>query len=181
MKKVILITLLGAISIPAIAQKYMTRTGKVTFFSSTPVENIEAFNNEVASVLDADKGSFVFQAPIKSFKFEKSLMQEHFNENYMESDKYPKSEYKGKITDPGSINFSKDGTYNVTTEGKLTIHGVTRDVKVPGTVTVKGDKVTVKSVFNVRPKDYKISIPGIVEEKIADEIEVTVNCILDKN
>ncbi len=180
MKKIISMLLISAIAIPAMAQKYMTRTGKISFFSSTPLENIEAFNNEVASVLDAEKNSFVFQAPIKSFKFEKSLMQEHFNENYMESNKYPKADYKGKITNADKVNFSKDGSYDVTTEGKLTIHGVTKDVKIPGTVVVKGDDVTIKSVFNVKPKDYKINIPGLVEDKIAEEIEVTVNCILNK-
>lgn len=180
MKRIVLaIALLCSVS-AAFAQKYMTRTGKVTFFSSTPIENIEAFNNETASVLNAENGEFVFQVPIKSFKFEKSLMQEHFNENYMESSKYPKATYKGEIADAGAVNFDKDGTYEVNTNGKLTIHGVTKDVSLPGTVTVKGDKVTVNSKFNVKPKDYEINIPGLVEDKIAESIEVTVNSILEK-
>src|SRR5690606_29851446 len=104
--------------------KYLTRSGKVTFFSSTPLEAIEAFNNEAASVMDAKTGDIVFQVPIRSFKFENALMQEHFNENYLESSKYPKAEFKGKITDINKVNFSKDGTYNVTSKGNLTIHGV---------------------------------------------------------
>src|ERR1043165_7970394 len=123
------------ISSSASAEKYMTRTGKITFFSATPLENIEAFNNEVAAVADASNGELVFQAPIKSFKFEKSMMQDHFNENYMESDKYPKADFKGRISNVGSVNFSKDGTYNVTANGKLTMHGVTRDITAPGTIT----------------------------------------------
>lgn len=180
MKKIILAAILMGSMTAVSAQKYMTRTGKVTFFSSTPMENIEAFNNETASVLDASNGDFVFQVPIKSFKFEKSLMQEHFNENYMESGKYPKAEYKGKITDLKSVNFAKNGTYNVTSKGKLTIHGVTKDVEIPGTVTVKDKSVTINSVFKVKPKDYGIAIPGLVENKIAKEIEVTVNSILEK-
>lgn len=180
MKKIMIaLALVGSIN-AAHAQKYMTRTGKVTFFSSTPMENIEAFNNETASVLDASNGDFVFQVPIKSFKFEKALMQEHFNENYMESDKYPKAEYKGKISDIKSVNFAKNGTYNVTSKGKMTIHGVTKDVELPGTVVVKDNTATLKSVFKVSPKDYKINIPGLVEGKIAKEIEVTVNSILEK-
>lgn len=180
MKKMIVVALIVCSASAVHAQKYMTRTGKVSFFSSTPVENIEAFNNETASVLDADNGEFVFQVPVKSFRFEKALMQEHFNENYMESSKYPKAEYKGMITDAGDVNYSKDGTYNVTTKGKLKIHGVTKDVTLPGTVVVKGDQVTINSVFKVRPEDYNINIPGVVENKIAKEIEVTVNSILAK-
>ncbi len=180
MKKLILAAVLVCGMTTAYAQKYMTRTGKVTFFSSTPLENIEAFNNETSAVLDASTGDFVFQVPIKSFRFEKALMQEHFNENYMESSKYPKAEYKGKITDLGSVNFDKNGTYNVSTKGKLAIHGVTRDVTLPGTITVKDKTVTINSEFKVRPKDHDIKIPGIVENKIANDIEVTVNSILEK-
>ena len=179
MKKILLVCMLGMMGTYAFAQKYMTRTGKVTFFSSTPIENIEAFNNETSGVLNAANGEFIFQVPIQSFKFEKALMQEHFNENYMESSKYPKAEYKGTITDVSGVNFKKNGSYNVNTKGKLTIHGVTKDVTVPGTVVVKDKTATVNTKFNVKPKDYNISIPGIAENKIAKEIEVTVNSILE--
>lgn len=162
------------------AQKYIARTGKVTFFSSTPLENIEAFNNEAASVIDASTGDFAFQLPIKSFTFEKALMQEHFNENYMESSKYPKSTYVGKITDMSAVDFTKDGKYNVETKGKLTMHGVTKDVTIPATITVKGGEVTANAKFLVNPDDYKIKIPGVVKDKIAKNIEVTVNSIHKK-
>lgn len=164
----------------AVAQKYMTRTGKITFFSATSMENIEAHNNEVSAVADAAKGDLVFQAPIKSFKFEKALMQEHFNENYMESDKFSKAEFKGRITNISTVNFSKDGTYNVNASGKLTMHGVMRDISVPGTITVKGSDVTINSKFKVNTADYGIKVPALVEGKIAKEIEVTVNTILQK-
>jgi len=160
------------------AQKWMTRTGKVSFFSSTSVENIEAFNNETASVVDAKTGDVVFMVPIKSFKFEKALMQEHFNENYMESDKYPKAEYKGKIVNLKDVNFSKDGSYSVRTNGKLTMHGVTKDVVSSGTIVVKSGVATVKSKFNVSPQDYGIKIPSIAASKIASNIEVTVDSAL---
>lgn len=180
MKKIMIAALLVCSMGNVYAQKYMTRTGKVTFFSSTPVENIEAINNEAASAIDATTGDVVFQVPIKSFKFEKALMQEHFNENYMESNKYPKADFKGKIADAGSVNFAKDGSYNVKVNGKMTIHGVTRDVMIPGTVVVKGSSATVNSKFNVRATDYKINIPALVEGKIAKEIEVTVNSVLNK-
>lgn len=157
------------------AQKWMTRTGKVSFFSSTPVENIEAFNNETASIIDSKTGDIAFIVPIKSFKFEKALMQEHFNENYMESDKYPKADFKGKITNLKDVNFSKDGTYNVKTAGKLTMHGVTKDIVTNGTIVVKGGVATVKSKFTVAPKDYGIKIPAVTASKIASRIEVTIN------
>lgn len=180
MKKLLIAALVLCCSGNLFAQKYMTRTGKVTFFSSTPLENIEAFNNEVASVVDAKSGDVVFQVPIKSFKFEKALMQEHFNENYMESDKYPKAEFKGKIADVSGVNFAKDGTYNVKTNGKLTIHGVTKDVSLPGTITVKGNSITASSKFSVHTADYNINVPKVVEGKIAKSIEVTVNSVLNQ-
>ena len=168
------------ISAGANAQKYMTRTGKISFYSSTPMENIEAYNNEVASIADAGTGDLVFQVPIKSFKFEKALMQEHFNENYMESDTYPKAEFKGKINDFNKVDVNKDGTYTVTAAGKLTMHGVTQDVAVPGSIVIKGTTMTIQTKFNVRPADYKIKVPAMVAGKIASEIEVTVKSILDR-
>ena len=181
MKKITIIALILFCGFNAsFAQKYLTRTGKISFFSSTPVENIEAFNNEVASIVDSKSGDVVFQAPIKSFKFEKELMQEHFNDDYMESNKFPKAEFKGTIDDIGNVNFSKDGTYNVKTTGKLTIHGVTNNVTVPGTITVKGNEITVNSKLKVKTADYGIKIPGIVASKVANEIEVTVNSVLSK-
>lgn len=178
MKKIMIAASLVCLAGSASAQKYLTKTGKVTFFSSTPMENIEAFNNEAASAIDTKSGDIVFQVPIKSFKFEKALMQEHFNENYMESDKFPRAEFKGKIADLSNVNFSKDGTYNVKSNGKLTIHGVTKDVSIPGTVVVKGNTATVNSKFNIKTADYNIAIPAVVEGKIAKNIEVTVNSVL---
>lgn len=179
-KLMIAIVVLCSVSTSVFAQKYMTRTGKVTFFSSTPVENIEAFNNEVSGVVDAKSGDVLFIVPIKSFKFEKALMQEHFNENYMESNKYPKADFKGKIANPGDVNFSKDGTYSTKLQGRLTIHGVTKDVTLPGSVTVKGNTITANSKFAVKTADYGIRIPSMVESKIAKQIEITVNTILNQ-
>ena len=134
----------------AFSQRYMTRTGKATFFSFTSLENIEAVSNEMACAVDGKSGDVAFQVPVKSFKFEKALMQEHFNENYMESDKYPKAEFKGRITNLAAVNFSKDGQYSVTASGKMTIHGVTRDVVAPGTITVNGSNITAASKFKAR-------------------------------
>lgn len=180
MKKIAAVCLLTiAFSSSTYAQKYMTRTGKVTFYSATPLEKIEAVNNESASILDSKTGDVIFQLPVKSFKFDRELMQEHFNENYMESDKFPKSEFKGKIKNISEVNFAKDAVYNVTTAGKLTMHGVTKDINVSGTVTVKGGSVKLNSKFNIKPGDYGIKIPSLVAEKIAKEIEITVSSDLN--
>ena len=163
----------------ASAQRYMTRSGNVSFFSHTPMEDIKADNSQVAAVMDASTGSLAYTVLIKSFQFEKALMQEHFNENYMESDKYPKASFSGKIKDMGKIDLTKDGEYNVTVDGKLTMKDKTNEVSVPGTVIVKNGKITNKTKFVVNPADYNIEIPAVVKEKIAKEIEVTVEAILD--
>jgi hypothetical protein len=159
----------------ASAQKYMTKTGFVGFFSHTPVEDIKGDNNQAASVLDISNGELVFQVLIKSFHFEKALMEEHFNENYMESEKFPKSTFKGKIVNLASVDFSKPGKYDVTVEGDLNIHDVTNRISVKGEIEVLAGGINATSKFNVVPEDYKINIPGVVREKIAKNLEVSVN------
>ena len=159
----------------AIAQKYMTKNGFIGFYSMTPMEEIKADNNQVAGVLDTGTGEMVFQVLIKSFHFERALMEEHFNENYMESEKYPKSTFKGKITDLSSVNFSNNGTYDVTVDGDLTLHNVTNKVTVKGTIEVITGGINANSKFNIAPEDYKIEIPGVVREKISKDLEVTVS------
>jgi polyisoprenoid-binding protein YceI len=153
----------------------MTRNGFIGFYSHTPMEDIKAENNQVAAVLDAGTGEMVFQVLIKSFHFEKALMEEHFNENYMDSEKYPKSTFKGKITNLSSVDFSKNGTYDVTVEGDLTLHNVTNKVNARGTIEVITGGINANSKFNIAPEDYKIEIPGVVREKISKDLEVTVS------
>ena len=157
------------------AQKYMTKNGFIGFYSHTPMEDIKADNNQVAGVLDTGTGEIVFQVLIKSFHFEKALMEEHFNENYMESEKYPKSTFKGKITNLSSVNFSKNGTYDVTVDGDLTLHNVTNKVNARGTIEVITGGINASSKFNIAPEDYKIEIPSVVREKISKNLEVTVS------
>ncbi len=178
MKRILATALLLAFASTGFAQKYMTRTGKVTFFSGTPIENIEAINNEAAAVIDAANGEMVYQVPIKSFRFQNQLMQEHFNENYMESDKFPKAVFKGRLANLSAVNFAKDGSYPASASGQLTIHGVTRTVTIPGTIVVSKGQVTANSKFNVKTGDYGIKIPSVAAGKIAENIEVTVNSIL---
>lgn len=158
------------------AQKYLTRTGKITFFSKAPVENMVATNNEVSSILDSQKGEFVFAALIKGFKFKKALMEEHFNENYMESNTFPKANFKGSITNLSKVNFTKDGSYPVMVKGDLTIHGVTKVIEVPGTITVSQGKISAASKFQVKVKDYNIKIPSTVINNINETIDITVDC-----
>jgi len=163
------------------AQKYMTKNGNIKFYSETPIETIEATNNQVNSALDIQTGDLVFKVLIKSFQFEKALMQEHFNENYLESDKFPNSTFQGKVTNLSAVNFTREGTYEATIEGDLTIHGVTKKISEKGTFTVKaGDKIHGISKFNVKPADYSIKIPGAVVQNIAETIEVTIEVELSK-
>jgi hypothetical protein len=157
------------------AQKYMTKNGYIGFFSHTAVEDIKADNNQVAGILDISTGDMVFQALVKSFHFDRALMEEHFNENYMESDKFPKSSFKGKITNLSSVDFSKPGKYDVNVEGDLTIHDVTNNVSTKGTVEVIEGGINANSKFNISPEDYKINIPGVVRDKINKNLEVTVS------
>lgn len=154
---------------------HMTRSAKVSFFSTTPVENIDAVNKEATSFINTKSGEIVFAVLVKSFKFEKALMEEHFNENYMESTKYPKSDFKGKITNLSEINFAKDGAYKAKVSGSLTMHGVTKTANADGTITVKGGKIAATSKFMVKLADYKIERPAVVSDKIAETIEITVD------
>jgi hypothetical protein len=162
------------------AQKYMTRNGHIAFFSSTPIENIEAHNRQVGCVVDFATGEMIYQVLMKSFQFEKALMQEHFNENYVESHQYPKAVLKCKITKPSVVNLQKNGVYNITVSGNLTLHGVTKSISASGTIEVKDSKIHLKSKFNIKPKDYNIKIPSVMQSKIAETVQVTVDLSCDK-
>jgi hypothetical protein len=179
MKK-ILILCLSFISLHCAADKYLTKTGKIKFTSKTPLELIEGTNKSVAVLLDSQNGSVDFLVLIKSFVFDRQLLQEHFNENYMESEKIPKASFKGSITNLAAINFGKDGEYKAEVGGKMTIHGITKDVKNIGKIIVKGSSITLIADFSVLLSDYGISIPGAVKDKISKDVKVSVNCALDK-
>lgn len=160
--------------------KFFTRDGKVKFdatATSSP-EKIDALSNSATCVLDAANGNFQWAVLVKGFQFEKSLMQEHFNENYMESGKYPKATFIGKITNLSEVNLSKDGTYNAVVSGQMTIHGVTKDLTANGALTVGGGNVKINAGFNVKLADYGISIPGLVSDKVAKEAKVLVDVTL---
>lgn len=158
-------------------ENYLTRNGQIRFFSATPLEDIKAINNEVASVINRKTGSIQFVVLIKSFQFRKAAMQDHFNgKDYMDSDRYPKAELKGSIASISNVDFSKDGSYPVTVEGNLSMHGVTQPIKLPGTIQIKNGIVSASAVFRIRLADYQISVPSIVSQKVAEKVEVTVQC-----
>lgn len=176
MKKFIAIALFAFTALSTFGQvKYLTRTGHVSFFSDAALEDIEAHNHQVTALLEASTGKLAYKIPIKSFEFDKALMQEHFNENYMQSDKFPEATFDGVIADISKVNFNKSGTYAVTVTGKLTIHGITKDVSVTGEVIVDAaaKKVTTKANFTVALVDY--GIKNDKAQKISDTIEIRVN------
>ena len=174
MKLLSILFLFLDLSLTANAQKYITRDGYISFFSHAPIEDIKADNNQVASVIDTSTGDMVFQVLIRSFHFVKTLMEEHFNENYMESDKIPKSTFTGKIVNIKDVNFSSAGTYDVTVEGDLSIHGITKKVTAKGTLEIIDGGINATSKFNIEPEEYNITIPGVVRNNIAKVVEVTV-------
>lgn len=177
MKKIILIVFAIALINSVYSQKrYFTKTGNVSFRAGTAVEDIDGINKSTTCVFDAATGDIQFGILVKGFEFTSALMMEHFNENYMESDKFPKSTFKGKITNLDKINFQKDGVYPVTVKGTLDIHGVKREVETTGTFKISGETVLATADFNVVLEDYKIAIPGLVKDKISKTAKIHVNC-----
>ena len=177
MKKTVLVIAAALFMQVLTAQIFYTKNGYISFFSHTSLEDIKAENFEAVSFLDATKGDFRFQVLIKGFQFPKAAMQGHFNTAaYMDSDQFPKSEFKGTITNISAVNFKKDGVYNVDVTGDLTMHGVTKKITQKGTITIKNGKPSANAVFKVKRSDFNITTPGFTAAKIADEIEVTVKC-----
>ncbi len=160
----------------ASAQNFITKNGKISFFSKTDVENIDAVNNQAVSVINSQNGTVNFSLLVNGFLFKKALMQEHFNENYMESGKYPKATFKGTIADMTKVDFKKDGSYNVTITGDLFMHNVTNKITVPATIQVKGNTLSANTTFKVKLDDYKIAVPKVVENNISKTIELKVDC-----
>jgi len=173
MKKLVFLLLLVIISYNGHSQVYLTRTAYIGFFSKTPAEDIKAINNQVYAAIDAGKKNIAFSLLLKSFTFTKELMQEHFNENYVESDKYPKASFSGTYT--GDVDLTKNGVYNVTVTGNLTLHNTTKEITTPATMEVKDTHLIGTAQFKVKPEDFNISIPELVRGKIAQEITININ------
>ena len=155
------------------SQLYSTRTGFIGFYSKTPLEDIKAENNQVYAIIDGGKKNIAFSLLVKGFIFAKELMQEHFNENYVESDKYPKANFTGSYT--GDVPLNKDGSYKVTVKGNLNLHNVTKMIEVPATIEVKNGHLVGQADFKLKPEDFNITIPSLVRDKIDKEISVKIN------
>ena len=173
------ITLIAAFVFSAFssnAQKvYATKTGQTAFNASSPIEKIAAINNQTDSKFVGENGQVIFAVLVKGFKFENQLMEDHFNENYMESTKIPKADFKGFITNIKEVNLAKDGSYPVKLEGNLTVHGVTNKVSTTGTMKVAGGVPEMEGDFKIKLKDYNVT--GLyIGEKIAPEVTITVKC-----
>lgn len=178
--KVLVIMLMMSVLTQVQAQKYITKNALIHFFSETPAEKIEANNNQVNCALDIQTGDFIFKVLMQSFQFERALMQEHFNENYVESHLYPNSTFVGKLNGIESIDFTKNGTHNVTVTGVLTMHGVSKNITEKGTIEIIDGKIKAKSVFDILIADYNIKVPTAVMGKIAEKMEIRVDATLEK-
>lgn len=170
MKKTLALGLL-AVSLNGFSQIYMGEKCKITFFSATAMENIDATNSVTKPVFNAKTGDFVIKAQQSAFVFKSAFMQEHYNENYVESEKFPYATFKGKVKEV--IDYSKDGSHNVTMEGTLDMHGVELPRTINGTIVVKGGAITMDAKFDVKVADHKIKVPSLYVEKIAESVQVT--------
>lgn len=174
MKKVLIMCFLfvaGTLS----AQKYYTKTGTTEFKASVEAfEPVEAKSNSTTAVLKTSTGDIAALLFVKSFHFKVALMEEHFNENYMDSDKFPKATFKGKIEAFDMSKVSESGQeFNI--NGTLNVRGKDKKINTTATLTKNGDKIVLKSKFSVKPQDFGIEIPSIVREKIAKEINVNLH------
>lgn len=172
MKHLILILLLFN-SLISDAQTFLTRNGFIGFYSKTPMEDIRAENKQAYAMIDVAKKNIAFTLLVKGFTFQKQLMQTHFNENYAESDRYPKASFVGTYN--GDVDVLKNGVYPVVVKGQLTFHGVTRSIEAPASIEVQDGVLTGKSEFNLKPADFNIQIPALVRDKIAQQMDIRVH------
>lgn len=147
---------------------------EVEFYSHTPVEDIKAKTKIITAVINFGNNDFAFEIPMKTFDFPNDLMEEHYNENYLETKKYPRATYTGKITSPTKIDVTKNGQYNVTTTGVLDMHGVKQNRTIPATVSIKDGKAVITASFKIKLADHKIAVPTVVATKIAEDIAITI-------
>jgi YceI-like domain len=164
------------LSVKVNAQLYITQTGESSFFSETPLENVSATNKQVAAIVNITTGELAIKIQNVAFHFPNKLMEEHFNENYMETSKYPNATFKGKIQE--KIDFQKNGIYDVSVNGLLDIHGVKQERTLKGKITVEKEKLTMDCSFEVKLIDHKIEIPTLVTAKIAESIAVKNHFVL---
>lgn len=160
------------------AQTYSAKEIYIHLFSAAPIADIEAITNTASSSLNVEKKELEIELKVSNFKFKKALMQTHFNEKYIESEKYPKSTFKGKFKE--EINLEKNGVYTINVEGRFSIHGTERAKTLNCVLTVKDRKITFQTTFKLLSADYKIKAPDIIYRKVGQEISVDANGILMK-
>ncbi|MDH5381735.1 MAG: YceI family protein [Cyclobacteriaceae bacterium] len=179
MKKIIILIFLSGVLNPyfGLAQKYKVSESKVIFFSQAALEDITAYNTAAAGIFESSKGEIAFAIPINKFEFEKALMKEHFNEKYMHSDKYPRAMFVGIVS---GFDLSIKEKQTVVVKGKLTIHGVSKEVSVTGTFEPQGNTIKMSAKFPAKLVDYKIERPQLLWENIAEEVEITVDFNFNK-
>lgn len=173
--------MLMAVAVPGYSQEniFQVTEGKIAFKSDAPLELIEASSNDLKGLINFTSGSFAFSVSINSFQgFNSSLQREHFNENYMESEKYPKATFTGKIIE--SIDLAHPGEVTIRAKGKLNIHGVEQERIIRSTLNIQNNKLTIKSNFSVLLQEHNITIPKVVQQKIAEEIYVTIEAAAEK-
>jgi polyisoprenoid-binding protein YceI len=170
---IIVILLLGCCSF-SYSQSFKSTKSETSFFSSAPLEDIKATNTQATSLFNAETGEVAFIVPIRAFKFRKSLMQQHFNENYLESDRYPQATFEGRIQ---GYDMQKTATQEAWAEGTMTIHGVSRRLKIKGKLIKKSGELIMESKFPIKVADYDIEIPRVVFYNIAEVVEVSVRFV----
>jgi hypothetical protein len=171
----ILFAITACLTLHLQAQKYFTKEGVIDIFSQTSLFTIEAHNQTVASILNMENGEVVASTLVRSFKFREALVEEHFNENYMQSEQFPKAIFKGKITNFSQVSFTKDGTHDLMIEGDLTIHGEIRPLKTTGKLEIKNGKISASTEFDVSLENYKIKIEEQYKDRIKDDIRLVVH------
>ena len=165
---------------PLWAQKglYITRNGQVHFISEAPLETIEAESNELSGIINPRNNQFAFSIPVASFHgFNGPLQEEHFNENYLESEQYVQATFKGRIIE--KVDLMKDGEYHLRAKGVFNIHGVEQTKVIDNYVKVNDGKLQIHSVFPILLADFDIHIPRIVRQKVSQEIMINVSAELE--
>lgn len=164
--------------VTAISQRFVTRNGNARFYSKTDLEDIAAQNTQVMAIIEPGTQSIAVSMLMKGFLFKKALMQDHFNEDYVESDKFPKAQFEGNYTE--LLDVSTNGIAKISIRGKLTMHGATNIIEIPATVIIKDGVLSCKAEFQLVPEEYQIKIPKLVRDKIANKVDVFISFDLRK-
>ena len=181
MRKILLSLIVTFLTLSLYSQeKYMTRNGNISFSSDTPLEKIKGTNKHVVCILNMENGELVFQMKIISFEFKKALLEEHFNEKYMESEEFTRSTFSGKIDNWENVNLEEGKIIDVSVEGVIEVHGIKKTITTDGKLQLMNGNIHLLSAFSLKISDFNIKISGVVKDKIAKSVDVSVDIILNK-